>query len=822
VINAQYWGGIPIRQLPELLAPAGSPEAVVAAVENGADAVYLGGAKFNARQYAANFTGDQLLGVVAYTHRHNVKTYVTVNTLLKTEELPEALEFLAWLKAVKVDAVIIQDVGLLNAVHQHLPDLSLHASTQMAVHNAAGVRFFAARGISRVVLARELSLEDIAEIYRSTGAELEVFIHGALCVSYSGQCLMSSMIGGRSGNRGRCAQPCRLPYTLINGQGREEGGVRHLLSPRDLMTIELLPELVNAGVKSLKIEGRMKRAEYVATVTRVYRKALDRLAANPNDYRVTEEEIGELAQIFNRDFTTGYLEGRQGAQMMSYQRPNNRGVFLGRVKAIERSGKLKVQLETDLSLGDGLEFWVTKGGRQGLTVNLILLDGREVVAARAGQTVELPLLPGVEAGDRIFKTSDAGLLARAALKEDPGQALKVPLAISVVGRQGKPLAAHARDALGNEATAVTASLAQAALKHPLGQDILEQQLGRLGNTPYRLENVKTEIEGEIMVPVSELNALRRDLVAGLEVKPAALNLVPFAATGRRPVKPLLAVEVSQVDGVRRAFRQGADLVYFAAFYRGRDLGTRSLKEALDLGNKAQKAVIPVLPRLFTPAEEDAQRRRILQFAELGARGLLAGNPGSIQLVQEIAPQLKIYGDYPLNTFNPWSAEFFQAAGLDRLTLSPELNFEELAEAARRITSPLECLVHGRLPLMLSQYCAVGALKGGAGPGTTCSKPCLKEEYGLKDKKQLIFPLGHDLNCRMYVYNSKELCLLEDLPRFRELGIATVRLHLVRESAARVGELTGLYRQQLDYPARERQCPGPKQEFTKGHYYRGVE
>ncbi|MFZ5647205.1 MAG: peptidase U32 family protein, partial [Bacillota bacterium] len=320
---------------PELLAPAGGWEAFTAAVENGADAVYLGGKMFNARQSADNFDNDDLKRAVEYAHLRGVKIYVTVNTLIADGEMEDALEFLFALHNTGADAAIIQDAGLASLARKTIPELQLHASTQMTAHNSPGVMSLLEQGFSRVVLARELSLKEISEIKKTTGADLEVFIHGALCIAYSGQCLLSSMIGGRSGNRGRCAQPCRMQYVLTDGAGSPlvnpaEAG-EYLLSPRDLNISAHIPDLISAGINSFKIEGRMKRPEYVATVVRVYRSLIDR-ALSGDPYFVEEKQESDLAQIFNRDFTTGYFFGGQGRDMMSYKRPNNRGVRLGRVK----------------------------------------------------------------------------------------------------------------------------------------------------------------------------------------------------------------------------------------------------------------------------------------------------------------------------------------------------------------------------------------------------------------------------------------------------------------------------------------------------------
>ncbi len=353
----------------ELLAPAGSRESLIAAVEAGADAVYLAGSQFGARAYADNFDDDALAEAIRFAHLRGVHIHVTVNTMVLDEELDDVRRYLQFLEKVGADAALVQDLGVAKLARECAPNLPLHASTQMTIHNVQGARAMEALGFSRVVLSRELSLPEIREIVQNTNAEVECFTHGALCVCYSGQCLMSSMIGGRSGNRGCCAQPCRLPYTLVDVAGDDVLGDtagNFLLSPKDLNTLDLLPQLVEAGVSSLKIEGRMKKPEYVATVVKTYRAALDRILAK-QDTPPTQEEHDRLAQIFNRDFTTAYLEGRPGRAMISDRKPNNRGRLAGRIVSYDKAARrATLHLASDLNIDDDLVIWVRpRRGRAG-------------------------------------------------------------------------------------------------------------------------------------------------------------------------------------------------------------------------------------------------------------------------------------------------------------------------------------------------------------------------------------------------------------------------------------------------------------------------
>ena len=353
----------------ELLAPAGNFDALKAAVNAGADAIYLAGENFGARAYAQNFSRENLADAVKFSHLRDVKIHVTANTILSDDELENFADYIKFLKKIHVDAILVQDLGAAKIIRTVAPEIPLHASTQMTIHNLEGVKFLEKIGFSRVVLSRELSLAEIEKISKNSSIETEIFIHGAICVCYSGQCLMSSMIGGRSGNRGRCAQPCRLPYKLVDANGKnflENSAGEYILSPKDFNTLEILPKILQTGVNSLKIEGRMKRPEYVATVVKVYRDAIDGV--------ISTDSQKKLAQIFNRDFTTAYLEKNPGKNFISDKRPNNRGVLVGRVTKIAEN-KITLKTSEKISVGDQIEIWVKVGGRVTFTVENFSNDG---------------------------------------------------------------------------------------------------------------------------------------------------------------------------------------------------------------------------------------------------------------------------------------------------------------------------------------------------------------------------------------------------------------------------------------------------------------
>ena len=840
---------------PELLAPAGGWEALVAAVENGADAVYLGGRLFNARQSADNFDDSDLSRAVEYAHLRGAKIYVTVNTLIADTEMEEALEFLFTLRSLGVDAAIIQDMGLASLARGLVPDLPLHASTQMTAHNSPGVLELAGAGFDRVVLAREMSLEEIKEIKRKTAAELEVFIHGALCISYSGQCLLSSMIGGRSGNRGRCAQPCRMQYSLMDGSGRAAAGPdragEYLLSPRDLNMSAHMPQLVKAGISSFKIEGRMKRPEYVATVVRVYRNLIDR-ALSGEPYLVDRQQEEALAQIFNRDFTTGYFFGNQGVDMMSHKRPNNRGVMLGRVRGYDRkNGLVEVALERPLNTGDGLEVWVTEGGRVGFTVDNIFLGGERSDSAAQGEMVGLKIPGRVKPGDRVFKTHDVNLMeeARESYTLPRGARKKVSLQFNVEGGPGEPLVITAADPEGRTVSAATGSPGQEAEKRPLDEEYLKEMLGWLGNTPFSVRALTCDIKGRVIYPASEINQARRQVTSQLErmiLKDrgrtpgdrksfrSGLELL----LKREPRKtaanygtPLLSVSVGDLPSLRAAVEAGADIVYLGpdGFQSKPPVGREALREAAAVCREKGKSLVLATPRIIKDREMD----NILQLlAEVAADGAQAGNQGMLAALAKRLPYLPLITDFGFNAYNMYTVDYLLSRGALRVTLSPELTMAQVKRLAGLY--PVEVFVQGALELMVSDHCLTGAVLSDGAPGKACPGECRKGGYRLKDRTGALFPVETDRHCRMHLFNSRDLCLVEDLPELAGAGVDCVRIEARRENHRYVSQVTGVYRKVLDRLASGggRKTPGLEAArerleglspagITKGHYYRGV-
>ncbi|WP_084576955.1 DUF3656 domain-containing protein [Sporomusa malonica] len=829
----------------ELLAPVGSKEALVAAIEGGADAIYLGGKMFGARHYAPNFTDDELAEAVRFAHLRGVLVFVTVNTLLDDSELSALVDYLRHLYDIGVDAIIVQDLGVAVVAKKVVPNLPLHASTQMTAHNLEGVNFLADLGFERVVLARELPLTDIEYICKNSSVEIETFIHGALCISYSGQCLMSSMIGGRSGNRGRCAQPCRLPYTLVDASGNDvlsqaDAG-EYLLSPKDFNTIEILPKLIEAGVASFKIEGRMKRPEYVAVVVDAYRRAIERYLEKRDNYGVSQQDKKDLAQIFNRDFTTAHLYGKNGRNMMSDRRPNNRGVRVGRVLSYQAAGKIAViKLDEPLAIGDIIEFWVKVGGRVNVTVRAMTVNGSPVTEAQANTAVAISVSSPVRDNDRVFKVFDAKLMERARAYFGRAEAVRrIPVDVTVTVEEGKPMVISLQDSEGFTGQAQTAFIAEKALKRPLTPDTIAKQIERMGTTIFSLTNLDCSIQGEVMVPISEINDARRRAVEQLEAarlakfdrpelpKDKAIGaLVPQVRTTSPGKKPELVVNVDAVDKLKVAVDSGADIIMFGGECFGkRALSAEEYQNAAAYVRQHGRKIVFNTPRLVQQSQIPEIKENVFLFNEIKPDAISVGNIGTLQMLKEFTT-IPLHGDYPLNIYNSVTAKYFSDLGLASLTFSPELNFAQVEELAAKKLAPVECLVHGYLTLMISDYCMPGSFLGGQDI-KNCDQACLRGQYWIKDRMNELFPIATDQFCRMHILNAKELSMLPHIPRLMRAGLSRLRFEAKYSSIKEVARITRLYRELIDQGERhplilqDKTASAEHEHITRGHYFRGV-
>lgn len=842
---------------PELLAPAGGMEAFIAAVENGADAVYLGARAFSARGYASNFSKAELEEAIDYAHLRGVKVYVTVNTLLKDEEMKSAFELLCDLREMGADAVIIQDLGLISLAGKYLPDLPLHASTQMTLHNSEGVKFLKRLGVERAVLSRELSLEDIKLIKEKSGIELEVFIHGALCISYSGQCLLSSLIGGRSGNRGYCAQPCRKKYRLYcDGKPIKTSG-SYLLSPRDLNTSSGLGALIESGIESFKIEGRMKRPEYVAGVVRIYRRLIDRYLENPAGYFVSEAEQETLMQLFNRDFTQGYFFENPRAELMSRENPHNRGIPAGTVLGYDRhSNRIRVKLSRTLRLGDGImvENAGTRPEDKGKIISSMYTEKGPIYSAGKGDVVELPFDSRAQSGSAVHRTHDKKLMDSLKKESESGSLRpKIPVFITVTVISGKLIKLEITDRDSNSVTVESEYLVEKAEKQPTSRSQIEKQLSKLGNTLFEAVGLNVNLEGDVFIPMGQLNELRTKAILQLEnlriskwkrkllqdeKKETTENVTREEQNiqEKLPVPPLLSVSVYSLKGLEAALAGGADCIYFGdGLFRLPYTEGQKESSAEKLGDTFEDAVLKAraagrkiyfsTPKLVKDTEMGSVEKFISLVRKLEADGVVVSNLGTLNLAK--AEKIPFIADSPLNIFNIRTTSLLLQEGAKMAVISPELTLEELKGIASY--GPVEYIAHGRLELMESEHCLVGGLLDGL-PGenkSQCSAPCKAGSFVLVDEKNYEFPLLMDHKCRMHILNSRALCMLKYVPALLESKVTSLRIEtLGMENAEEIRKVTLAYRKAIDTYLENRKqgqekCDNLGKGFTTGHYFRGV-
>lgn len=800
----------PSPRVPELLAPAGGPDALRAAVRNGADAVYLGTDALNARRGAENFTLETLPEVCRFAHLRGSRVYLTANVVVLESELEDALAMVARAWEAGVDAVIVQDLGLLRALRESLPDVRVHASTQIDAHNLATVRALADLGVSRVTLAREVSVAEIAALAAGSAVEVESFVHGSLCFCHSGQCLMSSMIGARSANRGLCAQPCRLPYDLVGRDGRiAEVDGRYLLSPKDLAGVALLPDLVRSGVAALKIEGRMKSPEYVAAVVSVYRAALDRAIADPDDFAVTPSETERLEEAFNRGFTEAYLIDERGDAMMSYRRPNNRGVAVARVAATA-PGHATLALDRALESRDTIEFW-TATGRFAQAAGRMEADGGAVTAAPARARVIIAVEQPVREGDRVFRVANASLL-EAARRTYQGSVERSPLPVRfrVRLRVGEP--AEVEAVLGDLRATATGAVVEAARTRPvLSADVIEH-VGRLGGTVYVAADYALELDANAGLGFSALHALRREALEELDRQRCA----PWARAAlpgrpRPPVLPRRDVHPARVELVVAV----SDPAAVAAV---RDAGAERVLVAVTSADTPGAASGAGADLLLPRVAHDREVAALVDAAR-GSRRPVAGNLGV--LAELGAAGAEVEADWGLNAVNPLSAAALAGLGASLIWASPEIDGRRLSSFVERSPVPVGVLAAGRLELMVAEHCILQA--AGA-----CSRECARCDrrrggWTLRDRKGYEFPVTSDAAGRAHLYNSVPLDLSRSLRELIEAGVAAVRLDLHTEEPAEAARITRAWRERLEAARAGRPLPDGAivEPATSGHFYRGL-
>jgi putative protease len=769
---------MPLTPKPELLSPAGNWDCARAAVANGADAIFFGMPRFNARLRADNFTEEDLPELMKFLHAHGVKGYVAFNTLIFTKELPEAETQLRLLENSGVDAVIVQDLGLARMVKALTPNLRLHASTQMTITSPEGLEFAKQLNIDQAVLARELSMREL-ERFKDAHVPLEVFVHGALCVAYSGQCLTSESLGRRSANRGECAQACRMPYEMIvDGEQRDLGDKRYLLSPQDLAAVDEIPRLIELGIRSFKIEGRLKTPEYVAAVTQVYRAAIDRaLAGKPAP--ATDADRYALEMTFSRGLYPGWMHGVNHQELVGAYYGKKRGPYVGEVTRILGADTLELDsLHIAMKPGDGVVFENLSDTNYEQGGSVYEMRG-SVLSFRHGHL----RMDDIPVGTRVFKTSDPAL-NRALRQSFEGE---IPirkqsrLDLTVTGKAGEALVVRS----GAHQIASAMPL-QAAMKRPLTPAAFTEQFSRLGGTEFELGSVDFQVEGEVMLPISELNRMRRELIAECgkrnaeSTKPQPVTTLESMLEAVRSPIPnselrtpqLFAlcrtqehVEAALVLGIPRLYLDFEDIRRYAD-------AVKHIKSASDTAQ-----VWLATPRIQKSGE--AGFFKLIQRAE--PHGVLIRNLGAMSFFQDAG--IPMTGDFSLNVANPLTAEILKKAGLERLTISYDLNIEQVVDLlAAAPPSWFELTLHQHMPMFHMEHCAFAAFLSKGTDFTNCGRPCDRHRVHLRDRVGMNHPLKADVGCRNTLFNAVAQTGAQFFSELRDFGLSCFRVELLEEDA----------------------------------------
>ena len=782
----------------DLLSPVGDFECLKAAVQNGANSVYFGADLFSARAYASNFNLEDLEKAIIYAKTRGVKTNLTLNTLIKNDEFDDAFELAKKAYEFGIDAIIVQDLGLAKQLIKCFPDLDIHASTQMSVHNLQGVLEMQKLGFKRVVLSRELTINEIEYICKNCDIEIECFIHGALCISYSGQCLFSSMIGGRSGNRGKCAQPCRLSYELLENNTKIDQG--HLLSTRDLCGLDFIPNLINSGVTCLKIEGRMKSPEYVATVTRIYRKYID-LAESPNNYIIDESDKKALLQAFNRGlFSNGHFLNEPNKNLIYKEKPNNMGLFLGKVEKYNKNkGYITVKINEPIEIGDTISLEKESGT---YNISELMLKDKNIKETKIGQTLTIGRMKGnINLGDKIFKISSKKLnsLAQESIKNENR---KISLNCKVTIKKDTPIQLQITSANNLKIysnlniTCVSDVIPVMAKNKPLEKERVLSQINKTNNSLYEFKNINIELDDNLFLPkISALNELRRnalDLVYDFAVKnikrtyskqnmPLQKNLDnKITENKNRKISLLLNIlninfDYTKLNNINNIY---IPLKYF--------LNSKYEKILYDLQNKFTLYIyMPTIMKsnysniFYNTIENSIKKYNI--------KGFVISNISNLELLNNILnnPQynFELIANYTFNIFNTYSINELKNLNITEFTLSPELNKETIINLCNNSSIKSELIVYGNTPLMNISYCPLGQTNKCY---PTCTSKCHSNNfYYLKDRLNMNFRILFDnIQTVSTIYNSKITSISP-----KDLNINSARIDILNETIDEINYIT---------------------------------
>ena len=771
----------------ELLSPVGDFECLKAAVQNGADAVYFGAGSFSARAFATNFDDEALEKAITYAKLRGVKTNLTLNTLIKNDEMQDAIKLATKAYKFGIDAIIVQDLGLARYLIKNFQDLAVHGSTQMSVHSLEGVLALQKMGFSRVVLSRELSLQEIEYICKNSNIEIEVFVHGALCISYSGQCLFSSMVGGRSGNRGKCAQPCRLPYELLENDKTIDKG--YLLSPRDLCGLEYLHDLVNAGVSCLKLEGRMKTPEYVATVTRIYRKYLD-LAIAGQTFKINEQDKKDLLQVFNRGgFSSGHLLDTSNQNLVYKNKSNNMGIFLGTISNFNNNkGHISFTTVDKVCVGDKISIENKKHETAIYTISELMINDKNIPQAFEGQKIKIGRMKGnISIGDKIYKISDKDLTSTS-LNTLNQENRKIDLTCKMIVKKDMPVSIEVTDNNGYTVNIVSDIYPVDAVNSPITVDRLSAQISKTNNTPFQFTNIEIVLDDGLYIQgISNINELRRQALAQYEEKliQSFRRFVDISNECKLPdtlpvpqdkkVSILLNIlnnsfDYSQLNGI--------DKIYIPFKY----FVLKDFSEVVETIAKTFDTYI-YMPTIM----RNNYKKLILQnlddiLSKYKLKGFVISNIGNLELLKKYQNDYEFICNYTLNVFNDLT---INELPYDIVTLSPELNKLDLQKMSSG--NKCELIVYGKTPLMNSNYCLLGKANK---CHSSCEHLCIgtsDKKYRLKDRLGFLFRIVPDnIDTVTTIYNSKITSI-----EHKDISVNSVRIDVLDENVNEINHIVSV-------------------------------
>ena len=779
----------------EILAPAGDFDSLKAGIMAGCNAVYLGGSNFGARAKAVNFTNEDLKKAVEYAHLRKVKIYVTVNTLLDDSELYDALTFANYLYTIGVDGIIVQDLGFGMLVRKFLSDFEVHGSTQMAINNLYGAKTVEDWGFSRVVLARETELDEISLIKENTNIEIEGFVHGALCVCFSGECLMSSMIGGRSGNRGECAQPCRKSYDILSMDKSVISKDKYFLSPRDLNTLLTVNDYISRGVYSLKIEGRMKKPQYVYQVVSSYKKAIEET--------LDSEDILNTEQIFNRGFTKGLFNGDFGVEFSSYDRPDNRGKLIGEV--VDKRGSIyTLKLEEPIFKGDGIELYSKEGS-----------FGFKSSEATEEKLYRVKLDRNIPVSSKVYRTYSKKLIENIneSLNENEKYRKIKIKGFFIQGKEAKLIV----ESEGNKIEVLSKEVVEEAKKAPLSREKIVENISKLGDTVYSLETLNIICDENIFFPISSINSLRREAIEELNKVFTLVERVPYSIKKSdlninreyREKKAALNIEVNSVEMLREL-----DFNYMDRVYVPIDLLD---EKTLNYLNKRQIKISVVLKKFQNSKELERDFKTVKDNLNI-VDEVLINNLSQVSIFKDI--NVDKVADIGLNVFNSQSVKYLLEMGFKRIILSPELNNSQIRKIAKNYGDVVEVLSHGLIPVMTLKYCPASVVKNCV-DSSKCSTCSYEKGFYLRDKMGTDFLVERRKGVSE-VFNSYPIVLLDKVKFLKRDGVVNFKLNVKEDlKLTTMSYYKALNEEDFNSDTLKDSLVSKYENITYGHYNRGI-